>query len=252
MKKIILLLTALITIAPSFAQDNMPQQWLMRARILQVDQSDVSAFEKAVAKKTEMYNNNEDQPRWITFRILSGPQANNYLRMQLTTDVSEFDNEDMKGNAYWEKTVGPLHTSLGNRYWARNNWSSYVPEDPQPQTHRRIIYYNYKDSGEQDFWRFRGRVKRAMTESGYPSRVSVLVCNSGCNGNVVQVRFHHDGFTGQSSDYGEPLQNMIASYNEIYGDDSYAQDSAKMAESLEENGRSIRHHEYLPELSSNW
>ena len=252
MKKIILLFTALITIAPSFAQDNMPQQWLMRARILQVDQSDVSAFEKAVAKKTEMYNNKEDQPRWITFRILSGPQANNYFRMQLTTDVSEFDNEDMKGNAYWEKTVGPLHTSLGNRYWARNNWSSYVPEDPQPQTHRRIIYYNYKDSGEQDFWRFRGRVKRAMTESGYPSRVSVLVCNSGCNGNVVQVRFHHDGFTGQSSDYGEPLQNMIASYNEIYGDDSYAQDSAKMAESLEENGRSIRHHEYLPELSSNW
>ena len=252
MKKIILLFTALITIAPSFAQDNMPQQLLMRARILQVDQSDVSAFEKAVAKKTEMYNNKEDQPRWITFRILSGPQANNYLRMQLTTDVSEFDNEDMKGNAYWEKTVGPLHTSLGNRYWARNNWSSYVPEDPQPQTHRRIIYYNYKDSGEQDFWRFRGRVKRAMTESGYPSRVSVLVCNSGCNGNVVQVRFHHDGFTGQSSDYGEPLQNMIASYNEIYGDDSYAQDSAKMAESLEENGRSIRHHEYLPELSSNW
>ena len=252
MKKIILLLTALITIAPSFAQDNMPQQWLMRARILQVDQSDVSAFEKAVAKKTEMYNNKEDQPRWITFRILSGPQANNYLRMQLTTDVSEFDNEDMKGNAYWEKTVGPLHTSLGNRYWARNNWSSYVPEDPKPQTNRRIIYYNYKDSGEQDFWRFRGRVKRAMIESGYPSRVSVLVCNSGCNGNVVQVRFHHDGFTGQSSDYGEPLQNMIASYNEIYGDDSYAQDSAKMAESLEENGRSIRHHEYLPELSSNW
>ena len=252
MKKIILLLIALITIAPSFAQDNMPQQWLMRARILQVDQSDVSAFEKAVAKKTEMYNNKEGQPRWITFRILSGPQANNYLRMQLTTDVSEFDNEDMKGNAYWEKTVGPLHTSLGNRYWARNNWSSYVPEDPQPQTHRRIIYYNYKDSGEQDFWRFRGRVKRAMIESGYPSRVSVLVCNSGCNGNVVQVRFHHDGFTGQSSDYGEPLQNMIASYNEIYGDDSYAQDSAKMAESLEENGRSIRHHEYLPELSSNW
>ena len=97
-----------------------------------------------------------------------------------------------------------------------------------------------------------GRVKRAMTESGYPSRVSVLVCNSGCNGNVVQVRFHHDGFVGQSSDYGEPLQNLIAKYNEIFGDESYAQDSAKMSESLEENGRLIRHHEYLPELSSSW
>ena len=67
--------------------------------------------------------------------------------------------------------------------------------------------------------------------------------------NIVQVRFHHDGFVGQSSDYGEPLQNMISKYNEIFGDESYAQDSAKMAGSLQDE-RSIRHHEYLPELSS--
>ena len=251
MKKLLLLLFAVLTIAPTIAQESTPQQWLFRARVLQVNQSDVAAFEKGVAKKTEMYNSKEDQPRWVTFRILSGPQANNYLRMQPTTDVSDFENEDLEGNAYWEKTVGPLHTSLGNRFWARNNWSSYRPEDLKPQSHRRIIYYNYKDSGEQDFWRFRGRVKRAMTESAYPSRVSGLVCNSGCDGNVVQVRFHHDGFVGQSSDYGEPLQNMISKYNEIFGDESYAQDSAKMAESLQDE-RSIRHHEYLPELSSSW
>ena len=90
-----------------------------------------------------MYNSEDDQPRWITFRILSGPQANNYLRMQMTTDISDFDNEDVKGNSYWEKTVGPLHTSLGNRFWNRNNWSSYVPDDPKPMSLRRIIYYNY-------------------------------------------------------------------------------------------------------------
>ena len=77
MRKILLLFIALITLTPSFAQDDMPQQWLMRARVLQVDQSDISDFEKAVAKKTEMYNSKEDQPRWITFRILSGPQAIN-------------------------------------------------------------------------------------------------------------------------------------------------------------------------------
>ena len=87
MKKLLLLL-AVLTITPSVAQESTPQQWLFRARVLQVNQSDVSAFEKAVAKKTEMYNSKEDQPRWVTFRILSGPQANNYLRMQLTTDES--------------------------------------------------------------------------------------------------------------------------------------------------------------------
>ena len=70
MKKLLLLL-AVLTITPSVAQESTPQQWLFRARVLQVNQSDVSAFEKAVAKKTEMYNNKEDQPRWVTFRILS-------------------------------------------------------------------------------------------------------------------------------------------------------------------------------------
>ena len=38
----------------------------------------------------------------------------------------------------------------------------------------------------------------------------------------------------------------------MYGDDSYDQDSAKFAKSLTENGSRIRHHQYLPELSSNW
>ncbi len=91
-----------------------------------------------------------------------------------------------------------------------------------------------------------------MTESGYDSRMSVLVCNSGCNGNVVQVRFHHDGFAGQNSDYGEPLQSMISKYNELFGEDAYEQDSGKASDALEENGRSIRHHELIPELSSGW
>ena len=252
MKKNILFIITLFTVIPLLAQEESPQQWSFRSRVLQVDQADVSAFEKAVAKKTKMYNSEDDQPRWITFRILSGPQANNYLRMQMTTDISDFDNEDVKGNSYWEKTVGPLHTSLGNRFWNRNNWSSYVPDDPKPMSLRRIIYYNYKDSGEQDFWRFRRRVKIAMTESGYGSRMSVLVCSSGCEGNVVQVRFHHDGFTGQSSDYGEPLQNMIAKYNELYGEDAYEQDSNSVDATLEDNGRIIRHHEIIPELSSSW
>ena len=105
MKKIILLFLAILTSVPVVAQENTPREWSFRSRVLQVNQGDVAAFEKAVAKKTEMYNSKEDQPRWVTFRILSGPQANNYLRMQLTTDISDFDNEDLKGNAYWEKTV---------------------------------------------------------------------------------------------------------------------------------------------------
>ena len=112
MKKLFLLLVVTLTTFPSFSQEENPQQWFFRSRILQVDQSNVAEFEKAVAKKTQMFNNSEDQPRWVTFRILSGPQANNYVRMQLTNDISDFDNEDLKGNAYYTK----IHEQLSKKY----------------------------------------------------------------------------------------------------------------------------------------
>ena len=250
MRKLILLFISLFVFEANIAQEQ--DQWRMRTRVLNVNESNVEAFEKAVANKTDMYNSKEGQPRWITFRILSGPQSNQYLRMQMTTDINDFDNEDTEGNQYWEETVGPLHTSTGNLYWSRSNWMSYTPKNTERVNLRRIIYYSYQDEYEQDFWRFRRRVKLAMEESGYPSRMSVLNCNSGCAGNIVQVRFHHNGFSGQFSDYGEPLANMISKYNEMYGDDSYSQDSVKFAKSLTENGSRIRHHQYLPDLSSNW
>ena len=245
MKKIILLIAIFIS-ASLTAQ-------VGQARILKVKDGQMDKFVSSVSKKTKMFNDSEGSDKYFTFRILTGPNTDDFIRVRWMESIGELDNynPDSEEQKYWQKNVMPYYTEGTARVWSRNANLSYVPENSSGNL-RRVIYYNYKDSGEQDFWRFRGRVKRAMTESGYPSRVSVLVCNSGCNGNVVQVRFHHDGFVGQSSDYGEPLQNMIAKYNEIFGDESYAQDSAKMAESLEENGRSIRHHEYLPELSSSW
>ena len=80
--------------------------------------------------------------------------------------------------------------------------------------------------------------------------MSVFACQSGCDGNWVQVRFHHDGFAGQAADYGEPLQAMIEKYNEMYGNDAYEQDGNRVSDALMPDGRSIRHHQLLPELSS--
>ena len=247
MKKFLLLIAAIISFSYVDAQDN--NAWL-QSRVLKVDPADVEKFEAAVAKKTKMYNSKDGTPRWITFRILTGQNANQYLRVQYITSPEELDNIDNVGNAYWQKTVGQYHTSEAGRMWGRNNATSHFPENASRTNLRRIIYYKYKDSHEQDFWRFRWRVKNAMQESGYNSIMSVFACQSGCNGNIVQVRFHHDGWVGQSNDYGEPLQNMIEKYNEIYGENSYEQDGNKFDDSLLPEGRSIRHHEYLPELSS--
>ena len=67
---------------------------------------------------------------------------------------------------------------------------------------------------------------------------------------MIQVRFHHKNFAGQSNDYGMPLKKMIEKYDELYGKDVYEQDSQKVDESLLPNGRMVRHQVLVPELSS--
>jgi hypothetical protein len=224
-----------------------------QARILEVKDGHMDKFMSGVAKKTQMYNNSEDSEKFYTFQILTGPNATDFIRVRWMESINELDNPvDADELAYWNKNARPHYTEGAARIWSRNANLSHVPEESGNTNLRRVIYYNYKDSGEQDFWRFRQRVKKAMVESGYGSAMNVLGCASGCNGNWVQVRFSHDGYEGQSADYGEPLQAMIEKYNELYGNDAYEQDSDKVDATLMPEGRRIRHLMLMPEMSSSW
>jgi hypothetical protein len=246
MKKITITLLLILFVSSLSAQ-------VGQARILEVKDGHMDKFMSGVAKKTQMYNNSEDSEKFYTFQILTGPNATDFIRVRWMESINELDNPvDADELAYWNKNARPHYTEGAARIWSRNANLSHVPEESGNTNLRRVIYYNYKDSGEQDFWRFRQRVKKAMVESGYGSAMNVLGCASGCNGNWVQVRFHHDGYAGQSADYGEPLQAMIEKYNELYGNDSYEQDSDKVDATLMPEGRRIRHLMLMPEMSSSW
>lgn len=246
MKKITITLLLILFVSSLTAQ-------VGQARILEVKDGHMDKFMSGVAKKTQMYNNSEDSEKFYTFQILTGPNATDFIRVRWMESINELDNPvDADELAYWNKNARPHYTEGAARIWSRNANLSHVPEESGNTNLRRVIYYNYKDSGEQDFWRFRQRVKKAMVESGYGSAMNVLGCASGCNGNWVQVRFHHDGYAGQSADYGEPLQAMIDKYNELYGNDAYEQDSDKVDATLMPEGRRIRHLMLMPEMSSSW
>lgn len=244
MKQIIF--TLITTLCLTTAQSQVIQQ-----RRLDVESSDVAKFEAAVAKKNQLYNSQDDQPRWVTFQILTGPNAYNYVRMQIAESLAEFDEVDQEGNDFWQKTVGPLHTSVGNRIWWANAEMTYNPEVQNKFNHRRIIYYNVKDEGLDDFWRYRERAKKIWTEMGMENRVGVMNCMSGCDGNWVQVRFHHKDFTNEAQSW-ERLPDFAKKYNEIFGEGSLTEDQDRLRASLMPDGRRVRHHKRLPELSSAW
>tara|TARA_A100001015_G_C14763618_1_gene622415 strand:- start:253 stop:507 length:255 start_codon:yes stop_codon:yes gene_type:complete len=70
---------------------NSAQSQVIRQRRLDVDPSNVAKFEAAVAKKNQIYNIKNDQPRYVIFQILTGPHAYNYVRMQIVESLFEFD-----------------------------------------------------------------------------------------------------------------------------------------------------------------
>ena len=243
MKKITITLFLILFVSSLTAQ-------VGQSRTLEVKDGQMDKFISGVTKKTQMYNNSEGSANFVTFQILTGPNATDFIRVRWMESINELDNPvDAEELSYWNKVARPYYTEGAARIWSRNANLSHVPEGSDGNL-RRVIYYNYKDSGEQDFFRFRQRVKKAMVESGYGSAMNVLGCASGCNGNWVQVRFSHDGYEGQSADYGEPLQAMIEKYNELYGNGAYEQDGDKVQETLMPDGMRIRHLMLMPEMSS--
>ena len=243
MKKIFLLLFTTLFLTSLNAQFG-------QARLLEVKEGQMSKFMDGVTKKTQKYNRSEGSTKFFTFQILTGPNATDFIRVRWMESIDELDSAPSQEELdYWNKYARPYYTEGANRIWRRNTNLSHVPEG-QSGNLRRVIYYNYKDSGEQDFWRFRQRVKKAMVETGYGSAMNVLYCASGCNGNWVQVRFHHDGYAGQTTDYGEPFNAMVEKYNELYGNEAYEQDSNSVDASLMPDGRRIRHLMLMPEMSS--
>jgi hypothetical protein len=244
MKKIIFISLTLLFIGKVNSQ-------VIQQRLLKVDPSDVAKFEAGVAKKTKMYNSRDGQTRFSTWKILTGQNANHYIRMMHGNSMDDFDNVDKVGNTFWQKTVGSLHESVGNRIMTRNDESSFVPENKERNNHRRVIYYNYKDSGSKDFWMFRNRSKKVWEQTSYNQRVTVMECNSGCNGNWVMVRFHHKNFAGESDDW-DSRPDFVKSYNKLFGEGSLEQDSERFRASLMPEGMRVRHQQYMPELSSPW
>ncbi|MDG1247729.1 MAG: hypothetical protein P8N64_05160 [Flavobacteriaceae bacterium] len=244
------ILLILLTLTFSFATSQIT------TRTIEVKSGQMEKFIEMAGKKTKKFNNEEGAARFWTYEILTGSDAGKIWRMR-GSDAEYMDNWDANSEEsnYWQKNVGPYiaNGSVNGMYM----WN-YVGEmshnvDSKNQNHVMGLVYKFKDSGEQDFWRFRERIvaaRKAMDTQPKGSMHSII-CTSGCNGNTALILFEYESYSDQQSYNQEMLPKMIEKYNELYGNDAYEQDGSKVDNALVENGRGRLHLRFIPEASSN-
>ena len=196
--------------------------FLRTSRTIEVHDGKMNEFIKMAGKKTKMFNNNGEGPAYSTFEILSGANSGKIFRVQIASP-EQMDGELATKDElqYWEKNVVPLikdNDSSRTIMWVRSAETSFVPEIATDNDLRQVLFYNYKTSHEQDFWRFRQRQAKAWAamESPSDSAMNVMVCQSGCNGNVVAIFFSYENYQGQNEVESEGLPKMVEKYNELF------------------------------------
>ena len=80
MKKIIL------TLSFAFALTAMSAQ-VLQSILLIVEQENMEEFLDGVSEKTKMYNSKKGQARYLTFQILTGKNAQNFIRFQVVDSI---------------------------------------------------------------------------------------------------------------------------------------------------------------------
>lgn len=248
MKKLITLI-AFFFVLSTYGQTAM-------SRTIDVKEGQMDKFIQMAGKKTKMYNGSDADTQFYTWRILTGPNAGKIWRVEVGESLASFDTDpySSSGGKYWQKNVAP--TIANNNVtrtvtWQRAEGASWSPDSPTNDLMRRAIFYTYKESHEQDFWRYRTRIveaRKAFNDQSRPA-TSTWWCGSGCDGPTVVVFFSHSDYEDQLND-SQGNQALWDKYDEIYGDGAHEQDVNRMVQSLTENGQRIRHLMLIPDASS--
>ena len=63
---------------------------MIQTRLLEVTPANMEKFVAAASKKTQLYNSKPNQPRYLTFEIMSGKYAYNFVRVQYVDSIANW------------------------------------------------------------------------------------------------------------------------------------------------------------------
>lgn len=207
-------------------------------------------FEKAAAKKTDMFNKTPETAIF-TYRIITGPSSGTYVRVESNKSPEDYDLDRSAEGKYWNDNVSNfVAKNSGQVRWVRLNDGTYNynPETNKPAKYVQRTTFNVKADKIMHFRRFMSRLSKLLEKRGIQVTRILFRLESGGNRNQFVVASTFDTF--KRDPMPEQENTWREDYDDLFGPGSWDEDRINFDASLEYWGEQTETMELVPEMST--
>ena len=251
MKNLLSIAFAIIFSLSIYSQRNPNSEYWINF-VYQPKKGMVEEFEKAVAEKTQKYNNSSENAIFA-FQIMTGSSAGAYQRWVVRKDVSYFEQDSSDELKYWNDNVDPyIAEKSGQRIWQRSITASHGWEElngPMKYYSQQVMVVKRGKNG--DFMTPQRRLAQLFSDIEFTGNRAVFKLVSGGNNQTFMIMsgFNtHDRSTNSSNlPDGKSWEDA---YNEKFGENAWSEDWSAQNEAIETWGSNVSKMQFRPELST--
>jgi len=249
MKNLVLFTMALFISATMLSQRNDNQEY-WNSWEYEVSNAMNGKFMEAGAKKTAMYNGNEENAM-VTYRIITGDNTGTYVRIQSNKSPSDYDTDRSAEGKYWNENVSKyVDAGKGHVRWQllKGDSYNYDSETNTPKKYVTRTIYNVKPDRIMHFRRFMHRTaKTGEQRNGDWTRLVFRVVSGG-NRNMFIAAQPFDTF--KRGERPEQENSFKDDYNKLFGWGTFDEDSKNFDSSFEYWGEYRETLQLVPEMST--
>ena len=232
MKNIYILLAFLV--AFSVQSQRNPESTYISTFAYKAKDGMVDKFEKAVAKKTKMFNS-EEGDIILTYKVLTGNNNGVYERYLVNQKASSYDLDRSDELEYWDKNVAPYAEEVaGQVRWLHEEWGKIGESGPPKYLQKTVI--RYKPGMGSHIGRRIGRTGMTWAKRDPNAWRRVFSVTSGGDLNLMVVFAGFDTFENMQ----ENDSTWEEDYNEEFGWEQNALDNENFNKSLREWNGAMR------------
>ena len=230
-------------------------------RYITAKKGENSQLREALKTKTQKYNTKDNEPKIYTFAVRASQKGklSTYVRLTYAPTLGELSvgGSGQPGMMdYWMKNVDVhISSSSSNEIFTLRKSATHNDALGTEKPMRRVFHYNIKHGEQDNFWKIRDNLPKAIEKSGVDLDINSF--NSFAGGSRQHARIVVFGKDLASFESGSGNGSKIKdSYNEIYGNNSWDDDWELHNKSLLNGaygngwGNSVELLEFIPELSS--